>query len=102
MDLLKVGTVKFMPQQAAVPCLLYDHPPSENSSRVASKTVPKLASVFVPQECCCTACTDLYSTACPNKYHCSKSKQKIPPWDLRPSSLGNRALLDASSLKQSF
>jgi hypothetical protein len=28
----------------------------------ASKTVPKLALVFMPQECCCTACTDPYST----------------------------------------
>jgi hypothetical protein len=95
MDLLKVGTLKIVPQQAVVCSLLYDHPPLENSLRATSKIVPKLASVFMPQECYCTTCTDSYSMAYPNKYHCNKSKQKMPPWDLFPSSLGNRALLGA-------
>jgi hypothetical protein len=74
------GTLKFVPQQAVIPCLMYDRPPSIFFSKVASKIVPTLALIFVPQICCYTACTDLHSTAC--------SQQIKPTLRKQNSSLG--------------
>jgi hypothetical protein len=41
-DLLKVGTSKFIPQQAVVPCPLYGRPPSEILQGLPQKSCPSL------------------------------------------------------------
>ena len=93
-DLLKFDTLKFVPQQVVVPSLLYGCPPSKNSSRMPRKSCPILPrfsclknDVVRPVRICTIRPVPANNTA-------ANQNRKKPPWDLRPSSLGNRALVD--------